>query len=57
MKPDPIVEAVRAVREAHAAKFGYDLAAICADLRGREKVANHLLVKRPPKLRLKKTGS
>lgn len=57
MKPDPIVEAVRAVREAHAAKFGYDLAAICSDLRGREKVANHPLVKRPPKLRLKKTGS
>jgi hypothetical protein len=57
MKPDPIVEAVRKVREAHAAKFGYDLAAICGDLRGREKNANHPLVRRSPKLRLKKTGS
>ena len=57
MKADPIVEAVRKVREAHAAKFGYDLAAICGDLRGREKNANHPLVRRPPKLRLKKTGS
>jgi len=57
MKPDPIVEAVRKVREAHAAKFGYDLAAICGDFKGREKDANHPLVRRQPKLRLKKTGS
>ena len=57
MKSDPIVEEVRKVREAHAAKFGYDLAAICGDLRAREKDANHPLVRRPPKLRLKKTGS
>jgi hypothetical protein len=57
MKPDPIVEAVRIVREAHAAKFGYDLAAICRDLKDREKDANHPLVRRPPKLRLKKRGS
>jgi len=57
MKPDPIVDAVRKVREAHAAKFGYDLAAICADLRSRENQANYPLVRRAPKLRLKKTGS
>jgi hypothetical protein len=57
MKPDPIVEAIRKVREAHAAKFGYDLAAICKDLKGREKDANHPVVRRAPKLRLKKTGS
>lgn len=57
MKSDPIVQAVRKVRAAHAAKFGYDLAAICGDLRSREKGANHSVVRRPPKLRLKKTGS
>ena len=57
MRPDPIVEAVRKVREAHAAKFGYDLAAICTDLKAREKESDHPLVRRPPKLRMKKTGS
>ena len=57
MKPDPIVEAIRKAREAHAARFGYDLAAICRDFRGREKDANHPVVRRAPKLRLKKTGS
>jgi len=57
MKPDPIVEAVRNVRKGHAAKFGYDLAAICRDLREREKASGRPLVRRPPKLRLKKTGS
>lgn len=57
MKPDPIVEAVRKAREAHAAKLGYDLAAICRDFKDREKAANHPLVRRAPKLRLKKRGS
>jgi hypothetical protein len=56
-KPDPIVEAVRRVRAAHAAKFGYDLAAICKDFSEREKAAGHPVVRRAPKLRLKKTGS
>ena len=57
MKPDPIVEAVRKVREAHAAKFGYDLAAICRDLKSREKDANYSLVRRPAKPRLIKIGT
>ena len=57
MKPDPIVEAVRKVREAHSAKFGYDLEAICKDLKSGEKNANYPLVRRPAKLRLKETGS
>ena len=42
---------------AHAAKFGYDLAAICRDLKGREKGSKHPRVRRAPKLKLKKTGS
>ena len=57
MKPDPIVEEVRKVRQAHAAKFNYDLLAICADLRKKEKTAGHPVVSRQPKLRLKPTGS
>ena len=57
MKPDPIVEEVRKVRQAHAAQFKYDLSAICADLRKKEKTAGHPVVSRQPKLRLKPTGS
>jgi hypothetical protein len=57
MKPDPVVDEVRKVREAHAAKFNYDLAAICADLKKKEKDSGHTVVSRQPKLRLKSTGS
>ncbi len=57
MKPDPIVEEIRKLRDSHAAKFAYDLAAICKDLRKREDLEKPLLVTRPPRLRLKKTGS
>jgi len=37
MWKDPIVEEVRAVREAHAAKFDYDLKRIFADLKEQER--------------------
>jgi hypothetical protein len=57
MKPDPIVDEVRKAREAHAAKFNYDLLAICGDLRKKEKESGHPVVSRQPKLRLKPTGS
>lgn len=57
MKPDPIVDEVRKTREAHAAKFSYDLLAICNDLRKKEKEAGHPVVSRQPRLRLKPTGS
>lgn len=57
MKPDPIVAEVRKAREAHAAKFNYDLLAICSDLRKKEKESCHPVVSRQPKLRLKPTGS
>jgi hypothetical protein len=57
MKPDPIVDEVRKVREAHAAKFNHDLSAICADLRKKEKASGHPVVSGQPKLRLKPTGS
>src|SRR5215468_6383409 len=35
MWKDPIVEEVRKIRERHAAKFKYDLDAICRDLKNR----------------------
>ena len=36
MWKDPIVEEVRKIREKHAAKFRYDLDAICRDLKEQE---------------------
>ncbi len=36
MLNDEIVDEVRAIRDAHAAKFGYDLRAIYADLKNSE---------------------
>ena len=57
MKKDPIVEEIRKIRETHAAKFNYDLKAICADLREKEKDCGHPLVSFAPKRHLKATGS
>lgn len=37
MKEDPIIEEIRQVREAHAAKFNYDLCAIYKDIKENEK--------------------
>jgi len=36
MREDPIVEEVRKARQEHAARFDYDLAAICRDLKEQE---------------------
>jgi hypothetical protein len=49
MIDDPIVEEVRAHRQAHAARFNYDLAAIVADLIEREKNSSRPVVNRPPR--------
>jgi hypothetical protein len=57
MKPDSIVDEVRKTRETHAAKFIYDLLAICSDLKKKEKESGHPVVSRQPRLRLKPTGS
>ena len=46
---DPIVEKVRKVREAHAAKFNYDLDAICRDLKEQEKRGGRKVVTLRPK--------
>jgi hypothetical protein len=36
MPPDPILAEIRKQREAYAARWNYDLVAICADLRKRQ---------------------
>jgi len=46
---DPIVEEVRKIRRAHAAKFNFDLHAICKDLGEKEKTCGHPVVSLPPK--------
>ncbi|MEI7789511.1 MAG: hypothetical protein WCI23_12735 [Chlorobiaceae bacterium] len=43
---DEIVDEVRAIRDAHAAKFGYDLRAIYADLKKSE-AEQHIAVGHP----------
>lgn len=45
MLNDQIVDEVRAIRDAHAAKFGYDLQAIYADLKKSE--AEHIAAGHP----------
>ena len=44
---DPIVEEIRKIRDAHAAKFQFDLHAICEDLRKQEKTCGHPVVSLP----------
>jgi hypothetical protein len=48
MWQDPIVEEVRKQREEYAAKFNFDLKAICRDLRERQIVGNRRVVSLPP---------
>jgi hypothetical protein len=47
---DPIVEEIRKLREEYAARFGFDLEAICQDLRAREAEHPERLVSPPPRL-------
>ena len=51
MWEDPIVEEVRKVRDAHAAKFNYDLDAIFRDLKEQERASGRTFVSYPPKRR------
>lgn len=46
---DPIVEEVRKVRDAHAAKFNYDLRAIFEDLKKQEKKSKRKFITLPAK--------
>lgn len=49
MYNDPIVEQTRKLRDEYAAKFNYDLDAICNDLMERQQKSDHTLVRRDPK--------
>jgi hypothetical protein len=46
---DPIVEEVRAIREAYAARFNYDLQAIYRDLKAQERQCGWQTVSFPPR--------
>ena len=46
---DPIVEEVRRIRDAHAARFNYDLDAICEDIRKQEQLSGRVFVRLPPR--------
>ena len=47
---DPIIAEIRAVREAHAARFNYDVDAIFKDLRARQATSGRTYVRLPPRL-------
>jgi len=49
MYRDEIVEEVRKIRQAHAARFDYDLDAIVADFGKREAEEGHEVVSFPPR--------
>ena len=57
MQNDPIVEEIRNIREAHTAKFNFNLKDICADLKKKEKESGHPVVSLPAKRHFKETGS
>ena len=46
---DEIVEEIRVVREAHAARFGYNLDSIYQDLKDQEQRSGRRIVALPPK--------
>ena len=49
MHNDPIVEEIRKIRQAHAAKFDYDLEAIFRDLKAKERTSGRKYVRHQPK--------
>jgi hypothetical protein len=49
MQDDPIVEEVRKVREAYAARFNCDLEAIFQDLKRQERDSGRIFVSFPPR--------
>ena len=49
MWKDPIVEEVRAIREAYASRFNHDLKAMCDDLRRKQEASGRKVVSYPAK--------
>jgi intein/homing endonuclease len=57
MLRDPIVEEVRKARNEHAAKFNNNIDEIVKDIQGRQKKYGSRLVRRPPRMKLRATGT
>jgi hypothetical protein len=51
---DTIISELRKIRDEHSARFNYDLDAIVADLRNREKKSHAKLVSKRPKRIIKR---
>lgn len=49
MSRDPLVEEIRAIREAYAKQFNYDFEAICRDLKEQERRSGRETVSLPPR--------
>lgn len=49
MYTDPIIDEIRKFREEYAAHFKYDVKAMLADIRRRQKESGRKTVSRPPK--------
>ena len=49
MYTDPIIEEIRKFRDEYAARFNYDVKAMLADIRCRQKESERKTVSRPPK--------
>lgn len=49
MTQDPIVQEVRAIREAYARQFNFDLRAIYEDIKEKEKKSGRRVVSFPPR--------
>lgn len=47
LQADPIIAEVRAVRDEHAARFGYDVEAIFKDIRARQEASGRRYVRYP----------
>jgi len=46
---DPIVEEIHRIRDEHARKSGYDLHAMCEDIRQKQAASGRQVVTRPPR--------
>ena len=56
-RPDPIIVEIRAVRDAHAARFNYDVKAIFEDIRAKQETSGRDYVSYPPRRVMAETPS
>jgi hypothetical protein len=49
MRQDNIINEIHQIREKYAKQFGFDLKAMCADLREKQKKSGRIVVAFPPK--------